>query len=211
MSAFNLVTKILKITSGSNEKIANYVDKLYSSIIEAGTYKASSIKVAEAAKVIENCQRDINIAFVNELSILFNKMDLDTNEVLEAANTKWNFIPFKPGLVGGHCIGVDPYYLTYKSKKIGYDSKIILSGRKLNDNFPIHIANNIISFFKIKKYKVKTLNGLILGITFKENCSDIRNTKVVDIYNILVKQNLSVDVYDPHANNDEVKNIYNIN
>ena len=204
------LTKILKITSGSNERIANKVDNLYSSIIKAGTYKASSIRIAEAAKVIENCQRDINIAFVNELSIIFNKMNLDTNEVLDAASTKWNFLPFKPGLVGGHCIGVDPYYLTFKAKKMGYESKVILSGRKLNDKMPEEISGNVISYLKNNKFNLKKINGLILGITFKENCSDIRNSKVVDIYNKLISQNINIDVYDPYANNNEVHTKYSI-
>ncbi len=204
------LTKITKITSGSNSSTAETVDKLYSSIITAGTYMASSMKVAEAAKVIENCQRDINIAFVNELSIIFNKMNLDTNEVLEAAETKWNFLPFKPGLVGGHCIGVDPYYLTYKANQIGYNSKIILSGRKLNDSMPKYISNDISSFFEQQKRNFKDLKGLILGVTFKEDCPDIRNSKVVDIYNYLSRKKISLDVYDPFADNKEVKNKYNI-
>ena len=172
--------------------------------------RASSIKVAEAAKVIENCQRDINIAFINELSIIFSNMNLDTHEVLDAASTKWNFLPFKPGLVGGHCIGVDPYYLTYKAKKMGYESKVILSGRRLNDQMPIEISNNIISYLKNNKFNLKKINGLILGITFKENCSDIRNSKVVNIYNKLKSKNINIDVYDPYANNNEVHTKYNI-
>ena len=168
------LTKIMKITSGSNKKTAKKVDELYSSIIKAGTYKASSIKVAEAAKVIENCQRDINIAFINELSIIFSNMNLDTHEVLDAASTKWNFLPFKPGLVGGHCIGVDPYYLTYKAKKMGYESKVILSGRRLNDQMPIEISNNIISYLKNNKFNLKKIKEFNLDITFKENWSDLR-------------------------------------
>ena len=202
------VTNILKITSGSNPKIADKIDKLYNTIIKAGTHKAESIKVAEAAKIIENCQRDINIAFVNELSILFNKMDLDTNEVLDAAGTKWNFLPFKPGLVGGHCIGVDPYYLTYKAKKIGYNSKIILSGRKLNDSFVNYIYSNIIDYLSINN-KSKKMNALIMGITFKENCPDIRNSKVFDLYNKMTKY-FNIHVYDPYASKEEVLNKYNI-
>ena len=202
------LTKIVKVTSGSNSKIAKVVDDLYSSIISAGTYLASSIKVAEAAKIIENCQRDINIAFVNELSILFNKMELDTQEVLDAAGTKWNFLPFKPGLVGGHCIGVDPYYLTYKAKKLGYISKIILSGRKLNDNYVKHINNNINNYFKKITYN-KKLDALIMGVTFKENCPDIRNSKVFDLHKLLIK-NFNIDVYDPYASKDEVMRKHNI-
>jgi len=197
------LTKIIKITSGSNPKIANYIDNLYSSIITAGTYKASSIKVAEAAKVIENCQRDINISFVNELSIIFNKMDLDTNEVLNAAGTKWNFLHFKPGLVGGHCIGVDPYYLTYKAKKLGYNSKIINSGRNLNDKFSDFIFDNIQKNIKNKKI-------LVLGVTFKENCPDIRNSKVFNLLKKMKKNNFKVDVYDPYASKDEVLNMYGL-
>ena len=204
------LTKIVKITSGSNPEIADIINNLYLSIVNAGTYMASSIKVAEAAKVIENCQRDINIAFVNELSIIFNKIGLDTNEVLDAASTKWNFLPFRPGLVGGHCIGVDPYYLTYKADKIGYNSKIILSGRKLNDSMPSYIANQILSFFNDQNKKLQSLKGLILGVTFKEDCADIRNTKVVDIYRSLHENNISIDVYDPYADREEVENKYNI-
>ena len=203
------LTKIIKVTSGSNPKVAKVVDDLYLSIIKAGTYLANSIKVAEAAKIIENCQRDINIAFVNELSILFNKMDLDTQEVLDAAGTKWNFLPFKPGLVGGHCIGVDPYYLTYKAKKLGYDSKIILSGRKLNDNYVKYISQNILNFFKNISNK-KKMKALLMGVTFKENCPDIRNSKVFDLYKIL-SDRFSVDVYDPYASKNEVEKKHNIN
>ena len=201
------LTKIKKITSGSNSKTADKVDELYNSIITAGTYKAESIKIAEAAKIIENCQRDINIAFVNELSILFHKMGIDTNKVLNAASTKWNFLPFKPGLVGGHCIGVDPFYLTYKAQKLGYNSKIILSGRKLNNLMAKEISNRVIDYFK--KIKNKKLKGLILGITFKENCPDIRNSKVFDLYQFLNKK-YEMTVYDPYANSDEVKNKYQI-
>ena len=186
--------KIIKVTSGSNDEIATKVDLLYSSIIKAGTFKASSIRVAEAAKIIENCQRDINIAFVNELSILFNKMKLDTKEVLEAASTKWNFLKFEPGLVGGHCIGVDPYYLTYKAKKVGYESKIILSGRKLNDSMPGVIIQNIKEYFNNNKKNIKDLNVLLLGVTFKENCPDIRNSKIIDVYNKLIKEKTNIDV-----------------
>ena len=202
------LTKIVKITSGSNPAISKIVDTLYSTIIKAGTYQASSIKVAEAAKIIENCQRDINIAFVNELSILFNRMNLDTKEVLDAAGTKWNFLPFKPGLVGGHCIGVDPYYLTYKAEKMGYKSKIILSGRKLNDNFVNYINDNINNYFS-GKFRNKKINALILGVTFKENCPDIRNSKVFDLIKKM-SNNFNVDVYDPYASKKELKNKYKI-
>jgi len=195
------VENIIKVTSGSNEGTANFVNKLYKSIVKAGTYKASSIKVAEAAKVIENTQRDINISLINELSLIFDKIDIDTEEVLKAAGTKWNFLPFKPGLVGGHCIGVDPYYLTYKSKKLGYDPKIILAGRKLNDNMSTHIVNKL--FLKMDKKKIKVSNSkiLIMGLTFKENCPDIRNSKVFDLAKQLKKSKAKVSVYDPWVNN----------
>ena len=181
------LTQIVKVTSGSNSKIAGRVDELYKNIITAGTHLVSSIKVAESAKIIENCQRDINIAFINELAIVFNLLDVDTKEVLDAANTKWNFINFRPGLVGGHCIGIDPYYLTYKSKKLGYDSKIILAGRKLNDNMPKYISKKIIEMMKKNKLSIKNAKMLILGITFKENCPDTRNSKVIDLYNFFNK------------------------
>ena len=202
------LTKIVKITSGSNSEIAEKINDLYSSIITVGTYLASSIKVAEAAKIIENCQRDINIAFVNELSILFSKMNLDTREVLDAAGTKWNFLPFKPGLVGGHCIGVDPYYLTYKANTVGYKSKIILSGRKLNDNFVHSIYENIENYFSNKPTKRK-LKALIMGTTFKENCPDIRNSKVFDLIKLMSK-NFLIDVYDPYASKKELIDKYKI-
>ena len=200
------VTNILKITSGSNPKIADKIDKLYRSIIKAGTHKAESIKVAEAAKIIENCQRDINIAFVNELSILFNRMDIDTYQVLKAAETKWNFLPFKPGLVGGHCIGVDPFYLTYKAKELGYDSKIILSGRKLNNSMSKEIATRISESLKVNN----NVKGLILGATFKEDCPDIRNSKVFDVYRELRKNSYDIDMYDPYASKTEVKQYYGV-
>jgi len=200
--------KIVKITSGSNAEVANTVDELYSKIITAGTYKASSIKVAEAAKIIENCQRDINIAFVNELSILFQKMDLDTQEVLDAAGTKWNFLPFKPGLVGGHCIGVDPYYLTYKAKQVGYKSKIILSGRKLNDNFVKEIYGNVQDYFSKRSIKGK-LRALVMGVTFKENCPDVRNSKVFELIKKM-SVSFSVDVFDPYASKEEVNRKHKI-
>jgi len=204
------LTKIIKITSGSNPKTAIKVDKLYSTIIKAGTYKAESIRIAEAAKIIENCQRDINIAFVNELSILFDKMGIDTHKVLAAAETKWNFLPFKPGLVGGHCIGVDPFYLTYKAKEFGYNSKIILSGRKLNNSMPENIAERIIKRLD-KNNDKKTIRGLILGATFKEDCPDIRNSKVFDLHKIFLKENYKIDIYDPFASYLDVKNKYKIN
>ena len=205
------VTKIVKITSGSNDRTAETVDKLYNSIITVGTYKAKSIKIAEAAKVIENCQRDVNISFVNELAMIFNKMNLDTQEVLNTAQSKWNFIPFKPGLVGGHCIGVDPYYLTYKAKKLGYNSKIINSGRKLNDEIPKFIYKNVEKYFLSKNKKIMGSNSLVLGVTFKENCPDIRNSKVFEIIRILNKNKSKIDIYDPYASKDEVRKRYSVN
>ena len=191
---------ITKIVSGSNKKTLNFLSKLYGSIIKAGVYQAPNIKTAEAAKVIENTQRDINIAFMNELAIIFNKMNIDTNEVLKAAETKWNFLKFYPGLVGGHCIGVDPYYLAYKSKKLGYKPEMILAGRKINDQIPFYIANEIIRKISINKNKSLKIQILILGATFKENCPDIRNSKVIDLYNELLKNDFQVDVYDPYIN-----------
>jgi UDP-N-acetyl-D-galactosamine dehydrogenase len=202
------VTKILKVTSGSTPEIAEVVDKLYSSIIVAGTYKASSIKVAEAAKVIENSQRDINIAFVNELSKIFNLLNIDTNEVLEAAATKWNFLKFKPGLVGGHCIGVDPYYLAQKAQEVGYHPEIILAGRRLNDGMGKHIATETVKLMIKKSIKIIDSKILILGFTFKENCPDVRNTRVIDIVNELKTYNTIVTIVDPWANPDEVKKEY---
>jgi len=204
------VTKILKITSGSTPEVAEKVNAIYSSIITAGTYKAASIKVAEAAKVIENCQRDINIAFVNELALIFDKMNIDTLEVLEAAGTKWNFLPFRPGLVGGHCIGVDPYYLTHKAEEIGYHSQVILAGRKINDNMGSFIANKIVKLLIKKGAKVNNANALVLGITFKENCPDIRNSKVIDIIDELKEFGINPHVYDPMADKQEVKHEYGI-
>ena len=204
------LTKIIKITSGSNKKTLLKIDSLYNTILEKGTFPVSSIKVAEAAKIIENCQRDINIAFVNELSILFNLLNIDTKEVLEAAGTKWNFLPFTPGLVGGHCIGVDPYYLTYKAEQLGYDSKIILSGRKLNDSMPQHVFDRIEKIFSTKNIKMLKAKILLLGITFKENCTDTRNSKIVDLYNIFIKENAKVDVYDPLAIKEDVQKHFNI-
>jgi UDP-N-acetyl-D-galactosamine dehydrogenase len=199
------VSKILKVTSGSTPEIADFVDSLYGSIIEAGTYKASSIKVAEAAKVIENSQRDINIAFVNELSKIFNLMGIDTHEVLEAAGTKWNFLPFKPGLVGGHCIGVDPFYLAQKAQELGYHPEIILAGRRINDSMGQYVATQVIKLMLKKDLRIQGSKALILGITFKENCPDVRNTKVIDIYSELKEYGMQVDVYDPWANANEVQ------
>jgi UDP-N-acetyl-D-galactosamine dehydrogenase len=204
------VTKILKVTSGSTPEIAETVDQLYKSVITAGTHKASSIKVAEAAKVIENSQRDINIAFVNELSKIFNLMGIDTNEVLEAAGTKWNFLKFRPGLVGGHCIGVDPYYLAQKAQEVGYHPEIILAGRRLNDSMGKHVATEVVKLIMKKNLKVIDSKILLLGFTFKEDCPDVRNTRVIDIYNELRNFDINVDVYDPWANPEEVKKEYGI-
>jgi len=204
------VTTIKKVTSGSTPEVAEKVDQLYKKIITAGTHKASSIKVAEAAKVIENSQRDINIAFVNELALIFDRIGIDTNEVLEAAGTKWNFLPFRPGLVGGHCIGVDPYYLTHKAESLGYHAQVILAGRKINDNMGIYIANCVIKLMARQDVAINKANVLILGITFKENCPDIRNSKVVDVINELKSYGTNVEVYDPHADCDEVKHEYGL-
>ena len=206
----NTLTKIKKVTSGSNEAIALIVDELYSTIIEAGTHKATSIKVAEASKAIENAQRDINISFINELALIFDKIGIDTQEVLDAAGTKWNFLKYKPGLVGGHCIGVDPYYLAHKAESLGYYPQVILSGRRVNDNMGIFIANKVVKLMIEKSISIKLAKVLILGVTFKENCPDIRNSKVIDIYNELIQFGILVDVYDPHANNIDVKNEYGI-
>ena len=205
------VEHILKVTAGSNPETAKKVDDLYKSVITAGTHLAPSIKVAEASKIIENCQRDINIAFVNELSKIFSLMNINTNEVLEAAATKWNFLPFKPGLVGGHCIGVDPFYLAQKAQQYGYYPEIILSGRRLNDSMGNHIASEVVKLMIDKEVKVKRANVLILGITFKENCPDIRNTKVIDLYLALKSFGVQLDVYDPWAKKEEVKDEYDIN
>ena len=203
------IKKIIKVTSGSTPEIANRIDDLYSSIIEAGTHKAPSIKVAEAAKVIENAQRDINIAFVNELAKIFAIMDVDTTEVLNAASTKWNFLNFRPGLVGGHCIGVDPYYLADKSQKMGYTPKIILAGREVNDSMGLHVVNEVSGLLS-KVYKsLDNKNILILGLTFKENCPDYRNTKVMDIINILKTRKFNVDVFDPWVDKKDFKKNYN--
>jgi UDP-N-acetyl-D-galactosamine dehydrogenase len=204
------VTKILKVTSGSTPQIAEFIDQLYKSIITAGTHKAPSIKVAEAAKVIENSQRDINIAFVNELSKIFNLIGIDTNDVLEAAGTKWNFLKFKPGLVGGHCIGVDPYYLAQKAQEVGYHPEIILAGRRLNDSMGQHVATEVVKLMMRKDIKVLNAKVLLLGFTFKEDCPDVRNTRVIDIYNELRNFDINVEVYDPWANVQEVKHEYGI-
>ncbi|WP_432712754.1 nucleotide sugar dehydrogenase [Pedobacter sp.] len=202
------VTKIMKVTSGSTPEIAEYVDQLYRSIITAGTHKASSIKVAEAAKVIENSQRDINIAFVNELSKIFNRMNIDTHEVLEAAGTKWNFLKFKPGLVGGHCIGVDPYYLAQKAQEMGYHPEIILAGRRLNDDMGAYVAQEVIKLMIKRDIQIKDANILVLGFTFKENCPDVRNSKVIDVIREFKSYNTQVHVYDPWAKPAEVLHEY---
>ena len=204
------VSKIRKITSGSTPEVADMVDNLYKSIIIAGTFKATSIKVAEAAKVIENSQRDINIAFVNELAKIFNKLGIDTQDVLEASSTKWNFLPFKPGLVGGHCIGVDPYYLAQKAQEVGYHPEIILAGRRLNDGMGAYIANEVVKLMIKKDIVVKASEILVLGITFKENCTDVRNTRVVDIIQELQSYDVNVTIYDPWAKPAEVAHEYNI-
>ncbi|MCE7995888.1 MAG: nucleotide sugar dehydrogenase [Roseivirga sp.] len=204
------VKKILKVTSGSTPEIAEQVDNLYKSVITAGTYKAASIKVAEAAKVIENSQRDINIAFVNELAMIFNKMDIDTVDVLEAAGTKWNFLPFRPGLVGGHCIGVDPYYLAQKAKKVGYYPQILLAGRRLNNSIGPYVGSQVVKLLMKSGKVVNQSRVLVLGITFKENCPDIRNSRVIDIVLELEDFGVNVDVYDPWANAEEVKHEYGL-
>lgn len=206
----NTLTKIMKVTSGSTPEIADKVDALYASIIKAGTHKAKSIKVAEASKAIENAQRDINISFVNELALIFDRMGIDTNDVLDAAATKWNFLKYKPGLVGGHCIGVDPYYLSHKAESLGYHPQVILSGRRVNDYMGIFVANKLVKLLISKNQTISMSRVLILGITFKENCSDIRNSKVIDIYNELVQFGMQVDVYDPHADKIEVESEYRI-
>ena len=206
----NTLTTIRKVTSGSTPEIANFVDDLYGSIITAGTYKAPSIKVAEASKAIENAQRDVNISFVNELALIFDRIGIDTNDVLEAAGTKWNFLKYKPGLVGGHCIGVDPYYLAHKAESLGYHPQVILSGRRVNDNMGMFIAGKVVKLMIQKGTNIKGAKALLLGVTFKENCPDIRNSKVVDIYNELVQFGLEVAVFDPHADASQVKSEYNI-
>ena len=206
----NTLTKIKKVTSGSTPEIANIVDTLYKSIIEAGTHKAPSLKVAEASKAIENAQRDVNISFVNELALIFDRMGIDTNDVIEAAGSKWNFLKYKPGLVGGHCIGVDPYYLAHKAESLGYHPQVILSGRRVNDNMGMFVANKVIKLMIQGGIKIKGASALVLGVTFKENCPDIRNSKVVDIYTELIQFGLNVDVFDPHVDDSEVKKEYNI-
>ena len=204
------VTDIKKVTSGSTPEIATEVDELYQGIINAGTHKAISIKVAEAAKVIENTQRDVNIALINELALIFNKLDIDTQSVLEAAGTKWNFLPFRPGLVGGHCIGVDPYYLTHKALEIGYNPKMILAGRRINDNMGVYVANQVSKLMIKKDIKVVDANILIMGLTFKENCPDIRNTRIVDLVKEFVGYKSNVEVYDPWVDKEQAENEYNI-
>ncbi len=204
------LTTIRKVTSGSTPEVAEFVDPLYRSIITAGTHKASSIKVAEAAKVIENTQRDVNIALINELALIFNRMGIDTEEVLHAAGTKWNFLPFRPGLVGGHCIGVDPYYLTHKAQEIGYHPEMILAGRRINDNMGIYVAQQIAQLMIQRRIQVKDSRILVLGLTFKENCPDVRNTKVVDVVKELEKFGAKVDVYDPWADADEAEHEYGL-
>ena len=206
----NTLTKIKKVTSGSTPEITDKVDALYASIIEAGTYKAPSIKVAEASKIIENAQRDVNISFVNELALIFDKIGIDTHDVLEAAGTKWNFLKYSPGLVGGHCISVDPYYLASKAESLGYTPQVILSGRHVNNSIAPFIANKVMKLMIQKGHKIKGANVLILGITFKENCPDIRNTKIVDVYKELCEFEMNVDIYDPFADSEEVKEAYKI-
>lgn len=204
------VTTILKVTSGSTEETADFVDALYSSIITAGTYKAPNIRVAEAAKVIENTQRDLNIALVNELAVIFKKLDIDTEEVLKAAGTKWNFLPFRPGLVGGHCIGVDPYYLTHKAQAVGYHPEVILAGRRINDGMGKFVVSELIKEMLKKRIHVSNANVLILGLTFKENCPDIRNTKVVDIVSELSEYDVNTHIYDPWVDIKEAELEYGI-
>ncbi len=205
------VTDILKVTSGSNPEVANFVDDLYSSIIKAGTYKAENIRVAEAAKVIENTQRDLNIALVNELAIIFDKLGIDTRQVLAAAGTKWNFLPFSPGLVGGHCISVDPYYLTHKAQEIGYHPEVILAGRKINDGMGEYVGESVVKLMMKKRIHVVDAKILILGLAFKENCPDIRNTRVVDVVDALENYHASVDIWDPWVDSAEAKQQYGVN
>ncbi|MDR2920961.1 MAG: nucleotide sugar dehydrogenase [Tannerella sp.] len=206
----NTLTTIRKVVSGSSKETADQVEILYNSIIKAGTFKASCIKVAEASKAIENAQRDVNISFVNELSLIFDRMGIDTNEVLEAASTKWNFLRFFPGLVGGHCIGVDPYYLMHKSQCLGYNPQVILSGRSVNDEMGRFVASKVVKLMIRKGIKIANSKVLILGFTFKENCPDIRNTKVIDVYQELLDYNVAVDIYDPYALRDEVRKEYGV-
>ncbi|MGP5435780.1 Vi polysaccharide biosynthesis UDP-N-acetylglucosamine C-6 dehydrogenase TviB [Psychrobacter alimentarius] len=204
------VTNILKVTAGSTPEVADFVDEVYNLIITAGTHKAASIKVAEAAKVIENTQRDVNIALINELAVIFNKMNIDTEAVLEAAGTKWNFLPFRPGLVGGHCIGVDPYYLTHKAQAIGYNPEIILAGRRLNDSMGEYVVTQLVKTMIKKRIQVEGANVLVLGLSFKENCPDVRNTKVIDIVHELQEYNIDVDVYDPWVAAKDAEREYDI-
>ncbi|MGP5103030.1 Vi polysaccharide biosynthesis UDP-N-acetylglucosamine C-6 dehydrogenase TviB [Psychrobacter celer] len=204
------VTNILKVTAGSTPEVADFVDEVYNLIITAGTHKAASIKVAEAAKVIENTQRDVNIALINELAVIFNKMGIDTQAVLEAAGTKWNFLPFRPGLVGGHCIGVDPYYLTHKAQAIGYNPEIILAGRRLNDSMAEYVVTQLVKTMIKKRIQVEGAKVLVLGLSFKENCPDVRNTKVIDIVHELEEYNIEVDVYDPWVDKAEAEREYNV-
>ena len=206
----NTLTKIMKVTSGSKPEAGEFVNNLYKSIITAGTHLAPNMRVAEASKAIENAQRDVNISFVNELALIFDRLNIDTNDVLEAAGTKWNFLKYKPGLVGGHCIGVDPYYLAHKAEHVGYHPAVILSGRRVNDSMGIFVANKLIKLMIQKGVTIKGAKVLVLGVTFKENCPDIRNSKVVDIFNELSQFGLNVDVYDPYANPHEVKEEYGI-
>lgn len=206
----NTLTKIKKVTSGSTPEVAIFIDNLYKSIITAGTHLAPNIKVAEASKAIENAQRDVNISFVNELALIFDRIGIDTQDVLDAAGTKWNFLKYKPGLVGGHCIGVDPYYLAHKAQSLGYYPEVILSGRRVNDNMGMFIANKVVKLMIQNEIIIKGAKVLLLGVTFKENCPDIRNSKVVDIYNELKQFGLDVDVYDPNVDFQDVKNEYNI-
>lgn len=206
----NTLTKIKKVTSGSTPEVAEQVDQLYRSIIVAGTHKASSLKVAEASKAIENAQRDVNISFVNELALIFDRIGIDTNDVIEAAGSKWNFLKYKPGLVGGHCIGVDPYYLAHKAELLGYHPQVILSGRQVNDRMGMFVANKVVKLMIQKGHRIKESKALILGITFKENCPDIRNTRVTDIYHELKQFGMQVAVYDPHANKEEVRKEYGL-
>lgn len=204
------VTNIKKVTSGSTAEVAEYVDSIYRQIIVAGTHKASSIKVAEAAKVIENTQRDLNIALINELAVIFNKLGIDTEEVLKAAGTKWNFLPFRPGLVGGHCIGVDPYYLTHKAQAVGYNPEVILAGRRINDNMGAYVVSQLVKAMLQKSIQVKGAHVLIMGLTFKENCPDLRNTRVVDIVAELNEYNINLDIYDPWISVEEAKHEYGL-
>ena len=204
------LTTIRKVTSGSTPEVADFVDQLYATIVTAGTHKTSSIRVAEAAKVIENTQRDVNIALINELALIFNRLGIDTEEVLNAAGSKWNFLPFRPGLVGGHCIGVDPYYLTHKAQEIGYHPEMILAGRRLNDNMALHVAEQIMRLMAAKRIHVKGARVLVLGITFKENCPDIRNSKVADVVRELDKQGAEVEIYDPWASPAECRHEYGL-